>query len=100
MIANPDDQPQRGGADDPPSSPPAPSVPETSDEPGFLPSQPDRRRPESLLVRVVATAGIVGIGTALGAILGASDVDAWILSLVVAIVSVLLAAVLWRSRTL
>lgn len=69
-------------------------------ESGFLPSVPDRRQSESLLVRVVATAGIVGIGTALGAVLGAADVAGWVVGLVVAIVSVLLAAVLWRSRTL
>ena len=67
---------------------------------GFLPSEPDRRPYESLLVRLVATAGIIGIGTALGAVLGAADVDAWVVGLAVAIVCVLLAAVLWRSRTL
>lgn len=88
MLAQPDDTSSTHSPN------PAP------DEPGFLPSQPERRQSESLLVRVVATAGIVGIGTALGAILGASDVDAWIVGLVVAIISVLLAAVLWRSRTL
>jgi len=56
-----------------------------------------RRRPG---IRLVATAGIVGIGTALGAILDAGDLAGWIVGLVVALISVLLAAVLWRSRTL
>ena len=37
---------------------------------------------------------------ALGAILGTQDVDAWIIALVVSAVSVLLAGVLWSSRTL
>jgi hypothetical protein len=51
-------------------------------------------------MRLVATAGIVGIGTALGAILGTQDVKAWIIALVVSTVSVLLAGVLWSSRSL
>ena len=67
---------------------------------GFLPPEPARGSPESVLVRVVATAGIVGIGTALGAILVAADVAGWIVGLVVSLVSVVLAALLWRSRTL
>lgn len=82
---------------------PAPGAATDSDaDPGagFLSSRPPRRRPESALVRVVATGGIVGIGTALGAVLGAFDVDAWAIALVVSLVSVVLAAVLWRSRVL
>jgi hypothetical protein len=66
--------------------------------PGFLPAQPARIRVESVLVRLIATAGVVGIGTAVGAILVANDVAGWIDGLVVSIVSVILAAVLWRSR--
>ncbi len=53
---------------------------------------------ERVLVRVIATAGIVGIGVALGAILAASKVQGWITGLVVAIVSVVLSATLWSSR--
>jgi hypothetical protein len=60
----------------------------------------ERRGAESVLVRVVATAGIVGISTALAAILGSADVAAWIIGLVVSALSVILAAVLWSSRTL
>jgi hypothetical protein len=89
MLANPDDHGTDTGDETV-----APS------EPGFLPSEPGRRQSESALVRIVATAGIVGIGTALGAILGAGDLAGWIIGLVVALISVLLAAVLWRSRTL
>ena len=66
----------------------------------FLPNRATRLRVESFAMRLVATAGIVGIGTALGAILGTQDVDAWIIALVVSTLSVLLAGVLWSSRTL
>ncbi len=55
---------------------------------------------ERILTRLVATAGIVGIGVALGAILASSKVQGWIIGLVVALVSVILAAVLWSSRQL
>jgi hypothetical protein len=69
-------------------------------EGGFLPAQPERRTFESVFARLVATAGIVGIGTALGAILIAANVAGWISGLVVSIVTVALAAMLWRSRQL
>jgi hypothetical protein len=55
---------------------------------------------ERLLVRLIATGGIIGIGVALGAILAASNVQGWIIGLVVAIVSVVLSGVLWSSRQL
>lgn len=67
---------------------------------GFLPPEPQRPRAESILVRVVATAGVVAIATAVGAIMGAQDVAAWTIALVVSLISVTLAAVLWRSRLL
>jgi len=68
--------------------------------PGFLPSTPPRPQLESVLVRLIATAGVVGIGTAIGAIMGAYDVAGWIVGLVASSVAVVLAAVLWRSRKL
>ncbi len=55
---------------------------------------------ERFLVRIVATAGIVGIGVALGAILASSKTQGWIIGLVVAIVSVVLSGILWSSRQL
>jgi hypothetical protein len=55
---------------------------------------------ERVLIRLIATGGIVGIGVALGAILAASNVQGWIIGLVVAIVSVVLSATLWSSRQL
>ena len=67
---------------------------------GFLSEQPARQTFESVFARLVATAGIVGIGTALGAILTAANVAGWIIGLVISIVTVALAAMLWRSRRL
>jgi hypothetical protein len=62
----------------------------------------ERRRfiGERLIVRLVATCGVVGIGVALGAILVSSKVQGWITGLVVAGVSVVLSAILWSSRQL
>ena len=62
-------------------------------------SQP-RFAAESLFVRLVATSGIVAIAVAVAAILGTQSVDAWIVGLVASLISVVLAAVLWSSRTL
>jgi hypothetical protein len=59
-----------------------------------------RPRVESVFVRVVATAGIVGICVAVAAILGTQSVAAWTIGLVVSALSVVLAAILWSSRTL
>ncbi len=69
-------------------------------DPGnMLPGRARRRFGlERVLVRLIATAGIVGIGVALGAILAASHVQGWIIGLVVALVSVVLSALLWSSR--
>jgi hypothetical protein len=72
----------------------------TPPDSGFLPARPGRATLESVVVRVVATAGVIGIGTAVGAILDASSVTGWIIALVVSALSVVLAAVLWRSRRL
>jgi hypothetical protein len=72
--------------------------PETDE--GFLSAAPERRPFESIFVRIVATAGIVGIGTAIGAILLATNVANWLASLLVSAVTVVLAALLWRSRRL
>jgi hypothetical protein len=67
---------------------------------GFLPSRPARPVLESLVVRIVATAGVVGIGTAVGAVLVSQDAAGWVVGLIVSILSVVLSAVLWRSREL
>lgn len=62
----------------------------------------DRRRfgLERVFIRLVATGGIIGIGVAIAAILAASNVQGWIIGLVVALVSVVLSAMLWSSRQL
>lgn len=57
------------------------------------------RAVERFTVRVAMTLGIIGIGTALAAILGTQEIDAWIVGLVVSTVTVVLAAVLWTRRT-
>ena len=61
-----------------------------------------RPRPtvESLAVRLIATCGVIAIAVALAAILGSQDVAPWIIGLVASATSVVLAAVLWSSRTL
>lgn len=76
--------------------------PEPSPAPKNMVPARERRRTgaERALMRLVATGGIVGIGTALGAILVSQDVAGWIVGLVVALLSVILAAVLWSSRQL
>jgi hypothetical protein len=113
-----DSRPDGGPAATPSDHPALPPEPELSAEPattiasddaavaegtqaqGFLPAQPQRLASESVFVRIIATLGIIGIGTALGAILVANSVDGWITGLVVSAVSVVLAAVMWRSRRL
>ncbi len=66
----------------------------------MIPGRKRRRGLESVVMRLIATGGIIGIGTAIAAILGSQDVHHWITGLVVATVSVILAAILWSSRTL
>ncbi len=66
----------------------------------MLPQRERRSAPERLLVRLVATAGIIGIGVAVAAIMSSSNTQGWEIGLVVSIVSVVLAAILWSSRLL
>jgi hypothetical protein len=54
---------------------------------------------QSAFSRLVATGGIIGIGTGIAAILGSQDVQAWIIGIVVSGVSVILAAVAWSTRS-
>jgi protein-S-isoprenylcysteine O-methyltransferase Ste14 len=77
------------------------SAVQTEAQPGMLPGRRRRRSAiESAFMRLVATAGIIGIGVGLGAILASNKVQGWIIGLVVAIVSVILAGLLWSSRQL
>jgi hypothetical protein len=59
----------------------------------------DGRGLGSAFSRLVATGGIIGIGTGAAAIMGSQDVDHWIVGIVVSGLSVLLAAIVWSSRT-
>jgi uncharacterized membrane protein len=65
---------------------------------------PGRQRRRTKLergsMRLVATGGIVGIATLLGAVLVGQDVAGWIVGLVVGLTSLILAALLWSSRQL
>jgi hypothetical protein len=59
-----------------------------------------RTRIERAAMRVVATGGIIGIATIVGAALVSQDVAGWIVGLAVGVTSVTLAALLWSSRQL
>ena len=91
-----------GEAEAPADAPP----PEATEHPAerleshnMLPPRERRRsRAERLLVRLVATGGIVGIGVAIGAIMVSSNSRGWLIGLVISVVSVVLAAILWSSR--
>jgi hypothetical protein len=67
----------------------------------MLPGRAVRRTgAERLLVRLIATCGIVAIGVAIAAIMVSSHSQGWVVGLVVSIVTVVLAAVLWSSKML
>ncbi len=66
----------------------------------MIPNRRKRLPLEAPLMRVVASAGIVGIAVVIAAIMGSQDSQAWLIGLVVSAVSLLLAAVLWSSRRL
>ena len=69
--------------------------------PNMLPAREKRRSVfERLIVRLIATAGVVGIGVAIGAIMVSSKSHGWVTGLVVSIVAVVLSALLWSSRQL
>ena len=53
---------------------------------------------QSSLSRVVATGGIIGIGTGIAAIMGSQDVDHWIIGIVVSGVTVFLVGLVWSTR--
>jgi hypothetical protein len=76
--------------------------PEQHERPqGMLPGRERRRSVvERGFVRIVATGGIVGITTILGAVLVSQDVAGWIVGLSVGLTAVILAALLWSSKQL
>ena len=95
-----DESERRSKAAPPPQRQPARS-PAAGQPATMIPGRGRRRLGvERVAMRVVATGGIVGIGVVLGAVLVSQDVAGWIVGLVVALTSVVLAAVLWSSRQL
>jgi hypothetical protein len=69
--------------------------------PNMLPGRERRRSAfERLFVRLIATAGVVGIGVVIGAIMADNNVQGWIIGLVISAVTVVLSAILWSSRQL
>jgi hypothetical protein len=74
---------------------------ETGGQPAvMIPSRRERLPLEAPLMRVVATAGIVGIAVLVAAVMGSQDSAGWLIGLVASLVSLVLAAVLWSSRRL
>jgi len=67
--------------------------------PGFAPER-QRSQPEALVVWIVAAVGVVALATALGAVLGAAGVAAWVVALASSALTLALVAVLWRTRLL
>ena len=53
---------------------------------------------QSAFSRLVATGGIIGIGTGIAAILGSQDVSGWVIGLVASLITLVLTAALW-ART-
>jgi hypothetical protein len=79
----------------------APAAAPTADAPrAMIPARGSRPLAEALLMRVIATAGIIGISVAVAAIMGSQGSKAWLIGLVSSVISVVLAAVLWSSRRL
>jgi len=66
----------------------------------MIPTRRKRLPLEAPLMRVVATAGIIAIGVVIAAIMSSQGSSGWLIGLVVAVVSVVLAAILWSSRRL
>jgi hypothetical protein len=72
-----------------------------ADRPGvMIPARRDRLPFEAPLMRAVATAGIIGIGVVIAAIMASQHSQGWLIGLVVSAVSVVLAGILWSSRRL
>ena len=72
-----------------------------AERPGvMIPNRRKRLPLEAPLMRVVATAGIVGIAVVIAAIMSSQGAQGWLIGLATSIVSLVLAAVLWSSRRL
>lgn len=80
----------------------SPAEPERHERPqGMVPGRAHRRLAvERGFMRTIATGGVIGVATILGAVLVSQDVAGWIVGLTVGLTSVILAALLWSSRQL
>ena len=95
------DKPDTLAASDDSSPTPPPERDQHERPEGMLPGRERRRTMvERGFFRIVATGGIIGIATILGAVLVSQDVAGWIVGLAVGLTSVILAALLWSSRQL
>ena len=101
-VAAPGDTADDGGdAVTPAGDEAAPGKPSHERAPNMLPGRARRALGiERLVIRLVATGGVIGSGVGIAAILAANTVQGWIIGLVVSTVSVVLAAILWSSRQL
>jgi hypothetical protein len=66
----------------------------------MIPNRRKRLPLEAPLMRLIATAGIVGIAVVIAAIMSSQDSQGWLIGLVASVVSLILAAGLWSSRRL
>jgi hypothetical protein len=98
--AAPEDRPAPAAHTDSPGPGAPESVPHEGPQ-GMLPARERRRSVvERGFVRIIATGGIIGVATVLGAVLVSQDVAGWIVGLAIGLTSVTLAALLWSSRQL
>jgi hypothetical protein len=82
-------------------SPQPPEADEPRSGPGvMIPSRSSRSVVETFFMRIIATAGIVGISVAVAAIMSSQKSHGWLIGLVVSVVSVILASILWSSQRL
>ena len=54
---------------------------------------------EHVMMRLIATCGVVAIGVAIAAIMVSSGSQGWLVGLVVSIVSVVISGAIWSART-
>lgn len=98
------DESSEGAEDNAPRvrrAPPTSESPRKEQSQGMIPGRSRRRtKIERGSMRVLATGGIIGLATVLGAVLVSQDVAGWIVGLAVGLTSVILAALLWSSRQL
>jgi hypothetical protein len=66
----------------------------------MIPRRAKRLPFEGPLMRLVATVGVIAIGVVIAAIMTSQHSKGWLIGVVVATVSVVLAGVLWSSRRL